>query len=127
VGKLSPIFMPTSTVKNDGDGTAVTGLVETPFYRGQGNTKGFRRLFVTHHLRDYASDNPTVAVSAIKTPEETSYTALSSYSETTAEDRKPMALGFAARGVAFKLNRVNAGDWQLNRIEADVHSREGSR
>lgn len=128
VGKLSPIFMPTSTVKNDGDGTAVTGLVETPFYRGQGNTKGFRRLFVTHYLRDYAADNPTVAVAYVTTPESTSYTTLSSsYAESSAEDRKPLPLGFSARGVGFRFTRANAGDWQLNRIEADVHSREQSR
>lgn len=128
VGGLSSVFMPTSTVKNDGDGDAVAGLIETPFYRGKPSTKGWRRLFTSHYLRDYASDNPTVQASYVTTPEATSYTNLASaYSETSGEDRKPLPLGFRSRGVAFKYTRANAGDWQLNAIEADVHTGEASR
>lgn len=127
VGKLSSVFMPASGVKNDADGTAVTGLVESPFYRGRSAQKGWRRLFVTQYLRDYATDNPTVAVSYLTTPEATSYTSLGTFSENTAEGRQHLSMGFSSSGVALKLARANAGDWQLNALEADVHAREGSR
>lgn len=128
IGKLSPIFIPTSTVKNDADGTAVTGLIETPFYRGKPKMKGWRRLFTTHYLRDYATDNPTITVGYVTTPEATSYTSIATtYAENTAETRAILPLGFPGRGIGLKFNRANAGDWQLNAIEADVNVREGSR
>ncbi|MCR4340514.1 MAG: hypothetical protein NUW01_11605, partial [Gemmatimonadaceae bacterium] len=128
VASLASIFNPVAGVKNDGDGDAVAGTVETPYYRGKPGEKGWRRLFVTHYLADYATDNPTVALSYVKTPEATSYTAITgSLAENTAEDRKSKSLGFASDGVAFKLARENAGDWRLSSIEADVHPREQSR
>ena len=128
VASMSSIFNPVIGVKNDGNGTAVTATVETPYYHGKTGDKGWRRLFATHYLQDYATDNPTVAVSYIKTPEATSYTALSgSLAENTAEDRKPLALGFGSDGVAFKFARAGAGDWRLSSIDADVGPREGSR
>ncbi|MCR4338322.1 MAG: hypothetical protein NUW01_00385, partial [Gemmatimonadaceae bacterium] len=128
VASLASIFNPVAAVKNDGDSDAVAGTVETPYYRGKPGEKGWRRLFLTHYLADYATDNPTVAVSYVKTPEATAYTAITgSLAENTAEDRKSKSLGFASDGVAFKLTRANAGDWRLSSIEADVHPREGSR
>lgn len=128
VASLSSIFNPVAAVKNDGDGDAVAGTVETPYYKGKDVEKGWRRLFVKHYLADYATDNPTVAVSYVKTPEATSYTAITgALAENTAEDRKPKSLGFASDGVAFKLARANAGDWRLSSLTADVNIREGSR
>ena len=128
VSKLSTVFMPSSTVKNDGDGTAVTGLWETPFYRGSFGEKSWKRLRLTHYLRDYATDNPTVSIGYILTPEDTSYTALSTtFAENTAEDGARAPLGFASSGAAFQFTRANAGDWQVAGLEADVHNRESSR
>lgn len=128
VGKLSPIFMPSSTVKNDGDGDAVAAVFESPFYEGKQGEKGWRRLYVGMELTDYASDNPTVAVSYVKTPEETSYTALTgSLAESTTRTTRKKDLGFAADGVAFKLTRANAGDFLLYSLEAEVQAREASR
>ncbi len=128
VSKLSTVFMPTSTVKNDGDGTAVTGMFETPFYRGKLGGKGWRRLRLTHFLRDYASDNPTVAASYVKTPENTSYTSITgTLAENAAEAGAWMPLGFGSSGAGFKFDRANAGDWQIAGLDADVHAREGSR
>ena len=128
IASLASIFVPAASVRNDGDGDVVAGTVETPYYRGKPGEKGWRRLFLTHYLADYATDNPTVAVSYVKTPEATSYAAITgSLTENTAEDRKPKSLGFSSDGVAFKLTRANAGDWRLSSIEADVHTREGSR
>lgn len=127
VGKLSGIFTPAAANKTDGDGTAVAGTVETPFYRGSPGEKSWRKLYLTDELEDYAADNPTVAASYIKTPEATAYTALGSFSETTGENRRRMTLGFAADGIALKLVRAGAGDWRLQTIEAEVAPRERSR
>ena len=128
VASLSSIFIPAIGVKNDGDGDAVAGTVETRYYRGRPGSKTWRRLFVTHFLKDYATDNPTVAISYIKTPEAgEAYTSLSSLSELSAEDRVAAALRFSSDGVAFKLARSNAGDWRVSSLEADVHLRESSR
>jgi hypothetical protein len=128
VSKLSSIFMPASGVKNDGDGTAVTGMFETPYYRGKPGAKGWRRLRLTHYLRDYATDNPTVAASRVTTPENTSYTAITgTLAENAAESGQWLPLGFGSSGAAFKFERANAGDWQIASLEADVNARESSR
>lgn len=129
VGKLSSVFSPTATVKNDGDGDAVAGVLETPYFRGRGGgKKGLKRVYVMHELVDYASDNPSVTVSYVKTPEETSYTAITgALGENTAEDRPKKNLGISSRGIAFKLARANAGDWRLNGLELEASAMEGSR
>lgn len=128
VGAFASIFMPSASVKNDGDGDAVAGTWETPFYRGKPGEKGWRRVFLTHYLEDYAADNPTVAASYVKTPEKTTYTSLTgTLAELAAENRKALALGFASDGVAFKFARANAGDWRISSLEADVNMREQSR
>src|SRR3990167_3658018 len=125
VASLASIFVPASGVKNDGDGDAVIATLETPFYRGKPGQKSWKRLFLTHYLQDYATDNPTVALSYITTPEATSYTSITgSLAELSAEDRVRLPLGFSSEGVAFKLARSNAGDWRVGSIEADVHTRE---
>lgn len=128
VCSLASIFMPSATVKNDGDGDAVAGAWETPFYRGKPGEKGWRRAFLTHYLADYATDNPTVTAAYVKTPEKTTYTNLTgTLAELTAEDRRTLALGFASDGVAFKFTKANAGDWRISSVEADVNMREQSR
>jgi hypothetical protein len=128
VGSLSSIYSPAAANKADGDGDAVASVIETPFYEGDGSEKGWRKLYTTLELTDYASDNPTVAVSYIRTPEETSYTAITgSLVEGTTRVTKRLPLGFAADGVAFKLTRANAGDFLLYGLAAEVHGREKSR
>ena len=128
VASLASIFAPASGNKNDGDGDAVIATVETPFYRGKPGKKSWKRLFFTHYQRDWATDNPTVAVSYVTTPEATSYTSISgTLGELSAEDRVRAALNFSSQGVAFKLTRANAGDWMLSSIEAEVHTREQTR
>ena len=128
VASLASIFSPVAGVKNDGDGDAVAATLETPYYRGKPGKKSWKRLFLTHYLRDYATDNPTVALSYITTPEATSYTSITgSLAELSAEDRVRAPLDFSSQGVAFKFARSNAGDWQMSSIEADVHTREQTR
>lgn len=126
---LSNCFSPSSAVKSDADGTAVAPTLETPFYNPDiPGKKSWRFVYTTYDTRDSASDNPTLTVSYITSPEATSYTSLTDSRETTAKTRKRNRMGFASDGVAFKLAQSNASsDTYLYRLEADVHGREGSR
>lgn len=128
VGEISSIFMPSATVKNDGDGTAVTSVLETPYYEGEFGKKRFRQLYVDFELKDWAADDPTAALSYITTPEATSYTTLStSLAESTTKTTTRALLGFGADGIAFKIARAHAGDFKLYGVEADVYAEEASK
>lgn len=112
VGRVSPMFaVDNSAYKNDGNGTAVAGVMETPFYElGSPGLKVLKALYVGYSLVDHASDNPSIAVSYITTPEETSYTALGTLTEQAAYDRQRLQIGGRGHGVAFKFTRSAAGD-----------------
>lgn len=129
VGRLSTIWqVGTSTYKNDGDGDAVLGKVETAFFPyGKPGQKRIRRAFTGFELTDYATDNPTVAVDYITTPEETSYTTGNTFSENTTYDRKLTEVNKRAWGVALKYTRANAGDFLLYDIGVDGWQLEMSR
>ena len=129
VGRLETMFTPgDSTYKNDGDTDAVAGELETAFFElGRPGVKIVKSVFCGFEITDYATDNPTVAVSVIKTPEETSYTSVGTLSETTTYDRKRLQIGGRAKGVAFKFARANAGDFLLHDISAEVGQQEESK
>lgn len=129
VGRLSTIYQAgTSTYKNDGDGDAVASVVETPFYPfGRPGQKRIRRAFTGYELTDFASDNPTVAVTYITTPEETSYTTGNTLSENTTYDRKLTEVNKRAWGIGLKYTRSSAGDFLLYDIGADGWPLEESR
>lgn len=78
VAELSSLWNPSSTVKQDGDGTNPTPIVETGMYRGfdrlhrrwiesMGKQK-WRWAYVDYDLRDSAADNPTMTLSYCKSP-----------------------------------------------------------
>jgi hypothetical protein len=125
---LSSIFTPGSSYKNDGDGTAVTGVLETPFTK-LGALVRLRHAYLGYDLRDAASDNPTMTLGYITSPEATSYTSLSpTLAETTAYSRKRIAISKRASGFAFKLSRSGASaDARFYGLELDGHELEGSR
>lgn len=128
LGEASSMFMPSSTVKNDGNGTAVASVFESAFYEGQFGAKSFRQLYVDHELTDYATDDPTATVSYITTPEATSYTALSTgLVESTTKTTYRQPLNVFADGLAVKLTRANAGDFKLYGLEAEVDAAERGR
>jgi hypothetical protein len=129
VGSLSSIYMPSSTVKNDGDGDAVAAVVETPFYENkQPSALRFKKVYLRHELTDYASDDPTVSLSYIKTPEETAYTSVTgAIGESTTRTTTKKSIDTKGDGIALKLTRANAGDFLLYGIEAELHDMEGSR
>lgn len=130
VGRCDSMFaeVDDASFKNDGDGTAVAALIETAFFDlGRPGVKNLKGLHFGYALLDHASDNPTVAVSYITTPEATSYTSLGTLSETTAYDRKRLQMGGRYWGIGLKLARSGAGDFQLSDITAEVSYQEESK
>lgn len=78
VVQLSTLWNPSASVKQDGDGTNPTPIVETGMFRGfdrlhrrwiesMGKQK-WRFGYVDYDLRDAASDNPTAALSYCTSP-----------------------------------------------------------
>lgn len=129
LGKLSTVFAPTSTVKEDADGTDITPTLETMYYqfRPRG-TKRFKNLYVNYDLRDAASDNPTLAVGYSTTPEDTSYTSVGTLSETSEFTRQRMPLRFSGQGLALQITQTgNSSATRIYDLEADAHAREPSR
>lgn len=130
VGRLDSMFaeVDDSSFKNDGDDTAVAALIETPYYDlGRPGVKNVKGIHVGYHLADHATDNPTVAVSYVDTPEDTSYTSLGTLSETTAYDRQRLQLGGRFWGIGLKFTRSAAGDFHLFDISAEVAYQEESK
>jgi hypothetical protein len=63
----------------------VTGVYESPFFSEKGEQLSWKKVYLDGDLRDAASDNPTFSVSYIESPEQTSYTALATFSESTTQ------------------------------------------
>lgn len=128
VGEVSSIFMPSSTVKNDGDGTAVTSVFESPYYEGPFGAKTLKKIYVDHQLTDYGTDNPTATIGYITSPEASSYTTLATgLAESTSKTTTKAVVGGAVDGFAVKIARANAGDFLLYGLEAEIQARETSR
>jgi len=125
VTAMSGIFSPTSSNKNDADGTAVTPSIEfAPVGRGSAvKSYGFGRL--TYDMRDSSSDNPTLAV-AVKTGIEADASATPSESplaETSTADRKRFSIAKDSQAVTISLTQSNASSkTEIYALEADVRS-----
>jgi hypothetical protein len=126
---ISSLYSPAAGVKNDADGTAVTPILETPYFWDMNSgDKRWKNLYLRYDIRDAASDNPVLTVSYITDPNG-SYTAISpTLAETTAYTNMRLPLNVAAGGIGFKLAQTNAStDTRIAAILADVHAREPSR
>lgn len=111
-----------STYKADADGTAIESMIETPYYElGRPGIKSIKGLHIGYYLSDYATDNPTVDVAYIKTPEATSYTSAATLSENTEYNRVRVPLGGRFYGLALKLTRSNNGDFWGYDITAELN------
>jgi hypothetical protein len=126
---LSGIFTPASGNKNDDDGTAVGCSVELPYVE-IGNSKGrIRRAYCSYDLRDAASDNPTLTMSYVTSPESTSYSSISStLPETLAKTYKRRSINKEAFGVGLKLAQTTASaQTRIYALGIEGHARESSR
>lgn len=128
IAKFSSVFLPSNAVKTDADGTAVSPILETPFYRDRPGKKTWKRAYLTYDMRDASADNPALTFSHLKTPEG-SYVSDGTLGENTdISDPARKTLNISATGIAFKVQQTNASSTtRLYDIMADVHSREGSR
>jgi hypothetical protein len=129
VARLGSMFeVGDSAFKNDGDGDAVVSMLETPFYElGRPGLKVVKNAYVGYHLRDFASDNPTILVETIDSPESTSYTNRGSLAETSTYDRKRVAIGGRHWGMGFRFTRSAAGDFLGYDLSAEVGYQEESK
>jgi hypothetical protein len=108
--KLSGLFSPSSSNKNDADGTAVTPMLETRSVGPGTGIKSFSFSRVSYYMSDAASDNPTMALT-VKTGIRASSSNTPSESpllETTDVDRKRFTVAKDAQAVAVKLQQSNA-------------------
>jgi len=128
--KLSTMFTPAVAYKADGDGTAVAGVWETPFYDTQKiGTQRWKDVYLEYDLRDAATDVPTMTLGYIDSPEVTSYTSCSPVLAVTTKRklvRRPVRKH--SMGMAFKVTRTNAASQaKIYGIGSTAYPREGSR
>ena len=94
-----------------------------------------RRAYLNYDIRDAASDNPTLTLSYITSPENTSYTAITDLAgsgdtldETSTITRARRFVNKSAIGAAFKVAQSNASsDTRLYALEVERHAREATR
>jgi hypothetical protein len=128
VGKFSTVLLPSSSVKNDADGTSVAPVLETSFFRDKPGKKTWKRGYLTYDMRDAASDNPSIDFGYLRTPEGSYVSAGALAENTDISDPARKTLNVSATGMAFKVQQTNASSaTRLYDIMADVHTREGSR
>lgn len=135
ISSVSSCWAPAAGVKNDADGTAVTPVLETRFFKGDPGLKRFRHLYLNYDLRDAATDNPVLTASYITEPEGSSYTTVKDFNgasrtlpETTRFTRDRRDIRKMAEGIAFKVAQTNASaTTKLYELELDARPVEKSR
>jgi hypothetical protein len=128
-GRLETMYaVGNSAYKNDGDGDAVTSVLETSFYElGAPGLKTIKNLWVGYSLSDFATDNPSVTASYISTPEDETYTTLGVMTEQAAYARQRLPIGGRHYGIALKFARGGAGDFLGYDLACDIHAQEQSK
>lgn len=120
--KISGIFSPTSSNKNDADGTAVTPSIVFRTY-GQGpGLKAWGDGRVTYDMRDAATDNPTLAVEYATGVEATTFrsAAESPFAATSDAVRQPFSTGVDSQAMTVRLTQSNASSkTELYALEVD--------
>ncbi len=128
IGEASSLWTPSSTYKNDGNGTAVAYVMETPFYEFGNGIDLVRNIYVTYDLRDAASDTPTLTIGFCTHPEDTSYTTAATLSATPARGRKRVRINRRSLGFGFQVSQSNAAsDSRLWQLDAEGYGLEESR
>jgi hypothetical protein len=128
INSLSSIFSASSSTKEDADGTDVQPVLETQFVR-LGHSRGrIKSVYTRYYLRDAGSDNPTITVSAIYSPESSQYTTIDTLAETGTETLARSSCNKAAYGFALKYTQSgNSAITHLRGVAVAAHPREDSR
>jgi hypothetical protein len=126
VGKISSCWNPTSSVKQDADGTTTTPTFETMAHQGwdrlhrrwiaSDGQQRWKYVYCRYNLTDYASDSPTLTISYANTPDSSSYTAISSTLAATTQTtrvRRQISTGNKANALSLKVTQTNPGDLKL--------------
>lgn len=131
VMQLSSMWTPGSSYKNDGDGSAVLGVYESPFYTMSAvGMQRWKDLYLEYDLRDAGADDPTFSLSYCLSPESgAAYTSIATdIAATTAKDEVRRHIHSRARGMGFKVTRANAASYaRVYSLGANVTALEGSR
>jgi hypothetical protein len=135
VGKMSTMFTPSATYKNDGNSTAVTPTLElSAAWDLRTGKKRWKNLYTRYKMTDAATDDPILTASqTAQLGTSPTYTALSpTLAETDATTlehttaKTPIRL--AKDELAFKLAQTNASaTTEIAAVLVDVHAREGGR
>jgi hypothetical protein len=126
-GMVSSLWAPSSANANDADGTPVTPVLETPFFKlGFTFFKRIRKLYLNYKLE--SSGSPALQVSYVDSPESTSYTVLGSLAKTAGKMlRRPLQVKKKVLGIGFKIQQTAASDdTRLHELEIEGHPFEGS-
>jgi hypothetical protein len=128
VSDLTSMWMPSATYKNDGDGSAVTWSLETPFYIGRRGLKRHKRLWTSYAMADAASDNPTLTVSYTEDLAVGAYTSLGTLAETANWKAEPLRMDTRSEGFALRITQSNASAYtKLFAFESEQMPMEMSR
>jgi hypothetical protein len=127
VGAFSPIYLPTSSNKADGDGTNVQPVIETQYFRGSPGSRRWKDIYLGNDITTV--DGAYLQVSYINHPESTSYVDLPDTIAAAGQyQRSKVPLRLANDGFALKIQQVGpSAQTLLYDIEASVIEREGSR
>lgn len=129
VAAFSGMWSASSANKQDGDGTDVLPVIETPYYRlSATQAKRVRAARVDMDI-EAASGTPYIQPSFITNPTDTSYTdAPETLTETTTERRRRFSIRRKTYGVAFKLTQVGASDrTSIHSIDIEGHQMDEAR
>ncbi|HEX7071474.1 MAG TPA: hypothetical protein VF190_11740 [Rhodothermales bacterium] len=122
VTKLSGIFSPSSSNKNDADGTAVTPTATLRTYGEGPGLKAFGDGHLTYDMRDAATDNPTLAVQIATGAEATTFSSVteSPLAETSDATRTRFSTGKDSQAITVKLTQSNASSkTEIYAVELD--------
>ena len=126
--KVSPIWTPSSTNAEDGDGMDVLPEVETGYYRlGLTQPKRVRRVWLGYDMR--GDNGPEMEVAWTGTPDSQVYTPSPDLlPSTTSHQRLPAEIRDKVLGVAFKLRQTApSDDTRIYTFEGDGHAFEEFR
>ena len=125
VAALSNIWVPSSSNKADADGTNIVPSVELPYFVGGPSLKNFYNAYLTWFMSDAASDAPTLQLSYLLSPEDTSYTALDpTMAVTTDITRAHFPINLSGYGIAFKIAQTGpSADTRVYTLELDAGGR----
>lgn len=115
VSDLSAIFSSVyGSATVDGNGTALTWSLETPYYKGKPGLKRWKNVYLTYD----AASTPAITVARIPDPTSSTYTQIGSTLVATGYQRKRVLGGKAVDGMGLKISG-NAAQTSIYAIEAD--------